>query len=108
MDTYITICAGVKQVLMLPPGKNFFEEMEEEEEGTKKLQFPLRPTEQLLKRIHSAGGYFFKLKTRPQKVRKQEEKIHIISPFTFFFFFELGTFDFICTERMASLASRTE
>ncbi len=26
VDTYITICAGVKRVIMLPPGKNFFEE----------------------------------------------------------------------------------
>jgi len=53
VNTYLTICRGVKQVIMLPPGQTLFKENE---------PFPISPTNELITSIHSAGGFYFQLK----------------------------------------------
>eukprot|EP01118_Nematostelium_gracile_P011081 TRINITY_DN3897_c0_g1_i1.p1 TRINITY_DN3897_c0_g1~~TRINITY_DN3897_c0_g1_i1.p1 ORF type:complete len:353 (+),score=66.40 TRINITY_DN3897_c0_g1_i1:1-1059(+) len=59
VDTYITLCSGAKQVLMLPPNAGILSELPE--------KFPLDISLELAKKIHDEGGYFFELKRRSDK-----------------------------------------
>lgn len=52
VHTYITMARGKKFVIMLPPGKNFFEP---------KSPFPREVGLELMQQIQEAGGYYFAL-----------------------------------------------